>query len=248
MGYQKKGYTSGKIGAEWLEDWDKLTKEKADGQYCLLIVDGHSSHFTMEFLDYACNNMIVVLCYPSHSTHVYQGLDVVIFSVLKCAWSNKRDKFEKAGSVVSKLNFMSVYAWAHIRTFTKENILATFKKTGVVPFNPSVVTKAMMAPSIETLTSSILPLGFASPVQRMVDLISHHQAQKRKYEEDDTHKVQDQTCPHTPSHAPTSSPDTPMESLPYTPVCQGLNALASTSASFLVSDSPIVSTSQLPGL
>jgi len=32
MGYQKKGYTSGKIGIAWLKDWDKQTKAKAGGQ------------------------------------------------------------------------------------------------------------------------------------------------------------------------------------------------------------------------
>ena len=32
MGYQKKGYTSSEITTAWIEDWDKLTKEKANGQ------------------------------------------------------------------------------------------------------------------------------------------------------------------------------------------------------------------------
>lgn len=117
MGYQKKGYTSGEIGVAWLQDWDKLTKQKENGQYCLLIVDGHSLHYTLGFLDYTCKNTITVLCYPSHSTHVYQGLDVVIFSVLKRVWSDEWDKFEKSGPAVSKLNFLSIYARAHACAF-----------------------------------------------------------------------------------------------------------------------------------
>ena len=76
----------------------------------LLLVDGHSSHYTLGFLEYARDNIVVVLCYPSHSTHIYQGLDVVIFSVLKRAWSDKRDWFEAQGPAVTKLNFMAVYA------------------------------------------------------------------------------------------------------------------------------------------
>ena len=111
MGYQKKGYTCAEIGVTWLQDWDKLTASKAAGQHCLLIVNGHSSHYTMSLLDYAHNNSIVILCYPSHSTHIYQGLDVVIFSVLKQMWSEECDK---SGPVVSKLNFTSVYAKAHV--------------------------------------------------------------------------------------------------------------------------------------
>ena len=155
MGYQKKGYTSGEIATAWIEDFNKLTKVKANGRHQLLVVDGHSSHFTMGFLEYARNHKITVLCYLSHSTHVYQGLDVVIFSVLKRAWSEERDKFEKSGPAVSKVNFLEVYAKAHVRAFTKENILAAFKKTGIVPFNPDVITDAMMAPSLETLSPLI---------------------------------------------------------------------------------------------
>ncbi|KAF8156997.1 hypothetical protein B0H34DRAFT_848503 [Crassisporium funariophilum] len=85
----------------------------------------------------------------------------------------------------------------------------------------------------------------------MVDLISHHQARKRK-REDDAHKAQDRTPLRTPSrtlsHTPASSADIHIESPTYTPVRRGINALASTSASFLVSDSPIASTSRLPAL
>ena len=230
MGYQKKGYTSGDIGIAWLEDWDKLTSAKAAGRYRLLIVDGHSSHYTMGFLDHARNHKIIVLCYLSHSTHVYQGLDIVIFSILKRTWSDEHDKFEKNGSVITKLNFMSIYAKAHVQAFTKDNIHAAFRKTGVVPFNPDVVTDAMMAPSLETSTSSILALRFTSPVQTMINLISHHQARKRKCE-DDIHELEGQqrTPPSTPT---TTTPSTPtMTSLDmYTHVRRGLNVLASTSA------------------
>lgn len=235
MGYQKKGYTSGEIGVAWLKDWDKQTKAKARGRTRLLVVDGHSSHYTLRFLEYARDNNIVVLCYPSHSTHVYQGLDVVIFSVLKRAWSDERDQFEARGSAVTKLNFMAVYAKAHIRTFTKSNIRAAFAKTGIVPYNPDVVTTEMMAPSLETSTTSMLPLGLPSPVCEVVDLISHHKARKRKRQEADD--AQEMT--KIVAELPTS---------PYSPVRHGLASLATTSASFLVSDSPILSNATLPPL
>ena len=128
------------------------------------------------FLEHARNSNIIVLCYPSHSTHVYQGLDVVIFSILKHTWSDEQDRFEAQGPTVTKLNFMAIYAKAHTRTFTKSNIQAAFAKTGIVPYNPGVVTTEMMAPSLETSTTSLLPLGLASPVREVVDLISHHNA------------------------------------------------------------------------
>jgi DDE superfamily endonuclease len=236
MGYQKKGYTSGEIGVAWLKDWNEQTKAKAGGRTRLLLVDGHSSHYTLGFLEYARDNDVVVICYPSHSTHVYQGLDVVIFSVLKRAWSDERDRFEAQGSAITKLNFMAVYAKAHIRTFTEDNIRAAFAKTGVVPYNPGVVTAEMMAPSLETSTTRRLPLALATPVREIVDLISHHNARKRKRQE---RFEREELQPEQGEAA--SSP-------PYTPVRRGLASLATTSASFLVSNSPILSSATLPPL
>jgi hypothetical protein len=234
MGYQKKGYTSGEIGVAWLKDWDRQTTTKANGRTRLLVVDGHSSHYTLGFLEYARDNNIVVLCYPSHSTHVYQGLDVVIFSVLKHAWSDERDKFEAQGPAVTKLNFMAVYARAHVRTFTERNIRAAFAKTGIAPYNPDVITTEMMAPSLETSTTSLLPLGLASPLREVVDLISHHNARKWKRQETEEAGESPQRAAVSPAS--------------YTPVRRGLASLATTSAAFLVSNSPILSNSTLPPL
>ncbi|KIK76196.1 hypothetical protein PAXRUDRAFT_18381 [Paxillus rubicundulus Ve08.2h10] len=83
LGYSKKGWTDGEIGVKWIKDFDKHTKVKANRQDHLLIVDGHNLHYTCAFLEYAWKNHIHVLCYPAHTTHVYQGLDVVVFAVLK---------------------------------------------------------------------------------------------------------------------------------------------------------------------
>ncbi|TFK20503.1 hypothetical protein FA15DRAFT_548789, partial [Coprinopsis marcescibilis] len=46
-------------------------------------------------LDYAQEHKVLVLCYPSHATHIYQGLDVVIFAVLKHRLSQERDAFTR---------------------------------------------------------------------------------------------------------------------------------------------------------
>jgi hypothetical protein len=42
--------------------------------------------------------------------------------------------------------------------------LGSFAKTGIVLYDPDFVTTEMMVPSLETLTTNLLPLGLASPV------------------------------------------------------------------------------------
>jgi len=94
LGYSKKGYTDGEIGWAWIENFNKETKAKAKGQRCLLLVDGHNSHYTLGFLDHARAYQIEVVGYPSHSMHVYQGLDVVIFAPMKKRWSEACDDWK----------------------------------------------------------------------------------------------------------------------------------------------------------
>ena len=65
---------NGVTGRAWIkDDFDAQTWEKANGRHCLLIVDGHTSHFDYELLQFAKANRIVVLCLPAHTTHVLQS-------------------------------------------------------------------------------------------------------------------------------------------------------------------------------
>ena len=83
---------------------------------------------------------------------------------------------------MSKEKFLHVYAAAHICTFTPENIKASFWKTGLVPFNPDVVTAEMMAPSLESLSAGVMPLANqqGSSVRAISALLQEHVACKWK--------------------------------------------------------------------
>jgi hypothetical protein len=186
LGHSLKGYTNGEIRLEWIKKFDRDTKAKANGRRRLLLVDGHNSHYTQSFLKHARECRIRVLCYPSHSTHLYQGLDVVIFSILKRSWTKFRDDFERNGAKVAKTNFLSVYAKAHLEALSKENIISAFKKTGVVPFNPDVITATMLAPSRTSSVLSGLPLTLTSPVRVMTDCIDRYLARQARLAESDT--------------------------------------------------------------
>ncbi|KIK65808.1 hypothetical protein GYMLUDRAFT_70101 [Collybiopsis luxurians FD-317 M1] len=176
LAHSPKGWTDGELRLEWLKDFHEQTKEKANGCTRVLLVDGHNSHYTSAFLRFARAHRIHVLCYPAHGTHVYQGLDVVIFSPLKRFWTDEKTKlFQKKHQRVRKDNFMAIYGAAHKKTLTPENIHAAFKKTGVWPFDRSVITPDMMATSKETSLKSYLPVPQPSPVVAISRLIHTRQ-------------------------------------------------------------------------
>ena len=151
IGRSKKGWITGEISAEWIKQFDELTCKKVPRQSWLLLVDGHCSHYTYEFLNYAHAHDIHVLCYPSHATHVFQGLDVICFALLKRFFEEECRKFESQGhGVVKKEHFLSVYSKAHVCAFTVDVVKSAFEKTGVVPYNPNAIDTAEFKCSLET--------------------------------------------------------------------------------------------------
>jgi hypothetical protein len=236
LGYSQKGWTDGEIGALWMKHFDEQTHTEANGRARLLLVDGHNSHYTRAFLEHARKNNIHVLCYPAHGTHVYQGLDVAVFSILKRFWSEERDKREREmGEKVNKENFLAIYGAAHIRALTPEIISTAFRKTGVWPYDPGVITPAMMAPSLETSCEATLPIVPPTPVQLLTNLI-------RKVSEP-AEVVESASAPNAAQHMPNSDAGPNMT---HSPVKAALDNLKSTTAGFVISSSPIRSRSHLP--
>jgi len=89
------------------------------------------SHYTCAFLEYACANNIQILCYPAHTTHVYQGLDVAVFGPLKQMWSEEWNKYEReTKKSLTKETFLSVYSTAHTCAVTEDPVCTAFRKTG----------------------------------------------------------------------------------------------------------------------
>jgi len=259
LGHSKKGYTNQEIGVEWIKHFDSQTKAKANGKRRLLLVDGHNSHYTRGFLEYARLNRISVLCYPSHSTHLYQGLDVVIFSVLKRAWSKHRDEYErKTGRGVDKTTFLAVYAKAHLDAFTEANIRSAFRLTGVVPFNPDVIKENMLAPSRQTSTNAGLPVTPQAPVRIMSDLIhrtlarqAHATAKNSETRpeidgEPNPFLNERESAPHTPVN-PRQRENAAFGAVIQTPLRMAISELGSTSETHhLISPSPFHSSHPYP--
>ncbi|RDB16220.1 hypothetical protein Hypma_003112 [Hypsizygus marmoreus] len=220
----RKGYTNKELGAAWLRDFDMRTHSKNDKPRALFL-DVHSSHYSLSFLDYAVNNNIVVMGYWAHTTHLMQGLDVACFGTLKTQFEHAKSEYEHHTSLdVDGSSFLEVYASAHRETFTPETVRAAFRLTGLIPFNPNIVTAEQQAPSLELSTHGTFPVPPPSPIKAILT------AFRRRHHDLPT---------PSPSPRHPSTFDSAMPSL--------VHGLASTSASFLVSDTnPFTSASQIP--
>ena len=140
----------------------------------MLLLDGHSSHHTPEFLRFALENNIVILGYPPHCTHALQGLDVVCFARMKEVWKEVLSDFEKAsGEKVGKGDFTALFGKAYLKVFTAETVQAAFWVTGVYPYDPTIITVQQMKLSEVTSTKGCFLLPQPSPVRAIIKSFSH---------------------------------------------------------------------------
>jgi hypothetical protein len=53
LAVSESGYINDLLSYKWLQHFNQQTEEKADGEWRILIMDGHGSHLTKEFMDFA---------------------------------------------------------------------------------------------------------------------------------------------------------------------------------------------------
>ena len=138
-----KGWTNEDLGVSWLTGlFERRTAKKAGLGRRLLIVDGHSSHVNMRFINACDERRIILAILPPHSTHRLQPLDLKIFSPLSTAYSQEIDRVIQSSQGFSKLtkrSFWSVFKPAWRKALTQANILPAFAAGGIYPLNPTIV-------------------------------------------------------------------------------------------------------------
>ena len=134
----ENGWTSNAIALEWLEKvFLPQTQPEDPSDMRLLIVNGHGSHTTDEFMWECYRNNVYLLFLPAHTSHVLQPLDLAIFSVLKTIYRRHINLLasQTDSAPVGKLNFLRCYAKAHQEALNINNIKAGFRASGIWPTN-----------------------------------------------------------------------------------------------------------------
>jgi hypothetical protein len=140
LSVSEKGWTSHDHGFLWLKHFDSCTKDRKIGSWRLLIMDGHSSHGTVEFRNYCSDSNIITLCMPPHSSHLLQPLDVGCFGPLKRAYSAEIEALIRCQiNHITKEDFLPAFKTAYDKAITKENIVGSFKGAGLIPHNEDAV-------------------------------------------------------------------------------------------------------------
>jgi hypothetical protein len=129
------GWTNCNIALDWIRHFNKHTAGRTRGKYRLLILDGHASHVSPQFVEYCVDNDIVPLCLPPHSTHELQPLDVGVFGPLAHEYRKMVSQTALFGATrINNHQFLVIYLRVR-KTAIPRNIASGWRGAGLVPFN-----------------------------------------------------------------------------------------------------------------
>lgn len=104
-------------------------------------MDGHGSHLTLEFIEFALKHNIMLYGFPPHSTHLIQPLDAHPFQALKHYFRvNNNSHLETE----DKAFFLDQIGKLREQAFTPRCIRHAFKQRGIFPFNPAIVMQPLL--------------------------------------------------------------------------------------------------------
>ena len=107
----------------------------------LLLLDGHSIHYTPEALQKVQKAGVIIMCLRPNTTHAAQPLDVSIFGPLKEHWSSVCHSYvsKTPGKVITKYTCSGLFHQAWYKTISPELIAAGFRKVGVCPYDRTAI-------------------------------------------------------------------------------------------------------------
>ena len=165
ISHSPRGWTDQELGLKWLQkDFEPQTAQwNHSGGYRLLILDGHNSHGTYKFCKFATDHKSLILCLPSHTTHVLQPLDVGIFGPLASAWKKQVNKASWQFIGIKKNNLLVYYKQACDKAILPATIQSAFAKTGIYPLNPDAIPENAYEPALNTTVQPASQVSSALP-------------------------------------------------------------------------------------
>lgn len=172
---------SGWMNTELFSSWffDHFLPNAPSARPLLLLLDGHTSHYSLSMIKKAAAEQVVIFVLPPNTTHLTQPLDKGCFSPLKSHWKQVCQAFtaKNCGRIVTLYDFSSLFAEAWYKGMSAKNVLAGFKTCGIYPFNRDVFdlpdeSYTAFKPERLLEISGLKFIPMHSPMQRATTLCS----------------------------------------------------------------------------
>ena len=186
-GMSDSGWMDGELFSNWFSNH---FLHHAVSSRPLLLLDGHSSHYTLDLVKTAAEHEVVIFCLPPHTTADSQPLDTSCFGPLKTFWSEACRKYlaSNPGRVITKFQFSHLFSDAWCKGMSINNIVSGFRNTGVCPFNPNAIWDKLPQPTFSSSETMAL---------RKKIFLQHSKVCRSKPTNREVQQVQVCRCPAT---------------------------------------------------
>ena len=115
----------------------------------ILLLDNHVSHLSVDVLQFAKDNGVVMVSFPPHCSHKLQPLDRSVYGPLKRYYNVACDDWivSHKGRTMTIYDVPAMVGLAYRKAMTPANIQAGFKVSGISPFNRNVFTDDEFLPA-----------------------------------------------------------------------------------------------------
>ena len=129
------GWSNAAVFREYLQDhFIKYVQGRDSSEPVLILYDGHRSHFSLDLIEWARTNNIILFVLPPHCSHILQPMDVGCFGPFQIKYSQECQTFSRCnGRIVSRYDVCALACKAYSAALTPANLRAAFAKTGIFP-------------------------------------------------------------------------------------------------------------------
>ena len=131
----ENGWIDSEIFANWFTHY--FLVHVPSTRPLLLLLDGHSTHYTPECVRWAAEEQAIIFCLPPNTTHLIQPLDKRAFGPLKVYWNEECQNYmsKNPDKLIMQYTFMPVFSKLWYCAMTIPSIMSAFHTTGIHPFN-----------------------------------------------------------------------------------------------------------------
>jgi len=150
--YHPSGWMQSEIFIFWFKKFIEFSKPSAE-KPVLLILDGHATHTkSIELINIARANHVILLCLPPHCSHRMQPLDVTFMGPLSTYYQQEVRQWlaMHPGRAVTIHQVAKLYGKAYTRAAVMQTAINGFRSTGIYPLNRYIFPEHLFVPSETT--------------------------------------------------------------------------------------------------
>ncbi|XP_045178154.2 uncharacterized protein LOC123538252 [Mercenaria mercenaria] len=142
------GWSNGAIFRHWIEHHFIKYIPGRTNEPVLLMLDGHKSHVSVGFAEWALEQNIVIFVLPAHCSHILQPFDVACFGPFQKIYNIQCHKLiRETSATICRYNVCELACKAYTKAVSPENLQSGFRKTGIYPLDKAAIPQDKLLPA-----------------------------------------------------------------------------------------------------